>query len=108
MSGLRSTLQRVLRRVPNMGSSMVIGPSDVTKNTYDLLIVDESHRLRRRVNLTNFPSYDSANRKLGLEKNATQLDWIVAASKKQIINKLQIVSTSLNSHLTRQGMMHSI
>ncbi|MDD2657061.1 MAG: DUF2075 domain-containing protein [Candidatus Pacebacteria bacterium] len=84
MSGLRNTLQRVLKRVPGMGADLVIGPSDVVKKEYDVLIVDETHRLRRRVNLANFGSYDSTNKKLGLSKDATQLDWIIASSKQQI------------------------
>ncbi|OGZ08014.1 MAG: hypothetical protein A2942_00960 [Candidatus Lloydbacteria bacterium RIFCSPLOWO2_01_FULL_50_20] len=84
MSGLRTTLQRVLQRVPGMGAGMVIGPSDVTKKEYDVLIVDETHRLRRRVNLTNFGSYDLTNKKLGLHKDATQLDWIISSSKQQV------------------------
>lgn len=85
MTGLRSTLQRVVRKVPGMSADMVIGPSDVIRQKYDVLIVDESHRLRRRVNLTNFASYDSVNRVLKLPKNATQLDWIITSSKQQIL-----------------------
>ncbi len=84
MTGLRTTLQRVLQRVPGMGAGMVIGPSDVIKEKYDVLIVDEAHRLRRRVNLANFGSYDATNKKLGLSKDATQLDWIISSSKQQI------------------------
>lgn len=84
MSGLRSTLKRVVKRVPGLGEDMVIGPSDVVKKEYDLLIVDEAHRLRRRINLANYGSYDQTNIKLGFEKDATQLDWIMASSKKQI------------------------
>lgn len=84
MSGLRNTLQRVLKRVPGLGAEMVIGPSDVMKQKYDLLIVDEAHRLRRRVNLANFGSYDQTNIKLGLPKDATQLDWITSSSRQQI------------------------
>jgi len=84
MTGLRSTLQRVLRRVPGMGADMVIGPSDAVKSKYDLLIADEAHRLRRRVNLANFGSYDATNKKMGLAKDATQLDWIIASSRQQI------------------------
>lgn len=85
MTGLRTTLQRVLQRVPGMGAGMVIGPSDVMKEKYDVLIVDEAHRLRRRVNLANFGSYDATNKKLGLPRDATQLDWIVSSSKQQIL-----------------------
>ncbi|MDP9249010.1 MAG: DUF2075 domain-containing protein [bacterium] len=84
MSGLRKTLQRVLRRVPKMKSSMIIGPNDVTKSEYDLLLVDETHRLRRRVNLANFGSYDQTNKKLGFKKDATQLDWIMNSAKQFI------------------------
>ena len=84
MAGLRSTLQRVVRRVPGLGAEMIIGPSDIAKKEYDLLIVDETHRLSRRVNLANYPGYESTSKKLGLSKEATQLDWIMKASKQQI------------------------
>ncbi len=84
MTGLRTTLQRVVKRVSGLGSEMVIGPSDVMKKEYDILIIDEAHRLRRRVNLSNYGSYDSTNKKLGLPKEGTQLDWIMASSKQQI------------------------
>ena len=84
MTGLRTTLQRVIRRVPGMGAHMIIGPGDVIKQKYNVLLVDETHRLRRRVNLTNFKSYDDVNKKLGLPKDATQLDWIMASSQQQV------------------------
>lgn len=85
MTGLRDTLQRVARRVPDMGAGMVIGPNDVVKKKYDLLLVDEAHRLRRRVNLPNFGSYDKVNKLLGMNTDATQLDWIVASSRQRIL-----------------------
>ena len=84
MTSLRDTLRRVLKRVPAMGADMVIGPSDVVKKKYDLLLIDESHRLSRRVNVTNFKSFDDINKKLGLPKDGTQLDWIMLSSKQQI------------------------
>lgn len=83
-SGLRTTLQRVMRRIPDIGVDMIIGPSDVMKKEYDVLIVDEAHRLRRRINLSNYGSYDQTNKKMGLGKEATQLDWIMASSKQQV------------------------
>lgn len=85
MTSLRATLQRVVRRVPGLGADMIIGPSDVAKRKYDLLIVDETHRLSRRVNLANYPDYESTTKKLGLHKEATQLDWIMKASEQQIL-----------------------
>lgn len=85
MTSLRNTLKKVFRSVKGLKSSMVLGPNDVVKDQYDLLIVDEAHRLMRRKNLTNFPSYDNVNKKLGLNKEADQLEWIKASSKYQIL-----------------------
>ena len=52
MTSLRTTLKKVFRNVKNLKSSMVLGPSDVIGKDYDILIVDEAHRLNRRVNIT--------------------------------------------------------
>lgn len=51
MTSLRKTLKRVFRQVQGLRSSMVIGPSDVIKSHYDVLIVDEAHRLRQKKNI---------------------------------------------------------
>jgi hypothetical protein len=84
MTGLRSTLQKVTKRVPGLGAESVIGPGDVAKKKYDLLIVDEAHRLGRKVNLTNYPHYEATTKRLGLPADATQLDWIMASSRQQV------------------------
>lgn len=86
MTSLRKTIKRVFRNVKGLSPSMVIGPDDVVKKRYDILIVDEAHRLRRRVNLTNYASFDRISASLGLEKEtATQLDWILLSSKYQVL-----------------------
>lgn len=85
MTSLRKTLQNVFRNVKGLSASMVIGPSEVSKNEYDLLIVDEAHRLRKRKNITNFKSFDDTNVLLGFDKNTgTEIDWILKQSKNQI------------------------
>ncbi len=84
MTPLRDTLRRVFRNIPGLSASMVLGPNDVAKKKYDLLIVDEAHRLNKRKNITAMGAYDNVNKKLGLEKEATQLDWIVKQSNEQI------------------------
>ncbi|WP_036302230.1 DUF2075 domain-containing protein [Methylotenera sp. L2L1] len=85
MTSLRKTLQKVFRNVKGLSASMVIGPSEVSKNEYDLLIVDEAHRLRKRKNITNFKSFDDANKLLGFDKETgTEIDWILKQSKNQI------------------------
>jgi DUF2075 family protein/DNA replication protein DnaC len=84
MTSLRKTIQKVFRKIKGMKSNMVIGPSDIIKNQYDILIVDEAHRLKRRKNITNYHSHDQVNKKLNLDIEGTELDWILTASKHQI------------------------
>ncbi len=85
MTSLRKTLKKVFSKVKGLNSAMVMGPSDVVGKHFDLLIVDEAHRLRRRVNLSSYSSYDNANRYYELGSNGTQLDWILKASKSQVL-----------------------
>lgn len=84
MSSLRKTLQNVFRKIPDLKSSMIISPSDTFKKKYDLLIVDEAHRLRQYKNIGWMGVFKKNNQKLGLDNNGTELDWIIANSKNQI------------------------
>ena len=62
------------------------------KPLFDLIIVDETHRLNRRYNQTNgnnYINFDEMNKKLGLrcnqdENDGNQLDWIIKLSKNQV------------------------
>lgn len=85
MTALRNTLRKVFRGIPGLNSSMVIGPGDVAKQRYDVLIVDEAHRLRRRVNITNYRSFDQMNAKLGFDNEGTELDWVLKSAKQVIL-----------------------
>lgn len=85
MTSLRRTLQKVVRKVSGLKSSMVIGPSEVVKDDYDILIVDEAHRLKRRQNLTSYGSFDTINRRLNLNDEGTELDWVLMSSRYQIL-----------------------
>lgn len=86
MENLRTTLKKVFRSIKGLNSNMVLSPNDVGKSDeiYDLLIVDESHRLRRRKNLTQYGTFDENNRKMNLGNEGTELDWILLKSKYQI------------------------
>lgn len=85
MTWLRSTIKKVFQSIKwGLKSSMVIWPNDVTKENYDILIIDEAHRLKRRQNLTNYKSFDDTNKKLGFDNEGTELDWIMKSSKHQI------------------------
>ncbi len=76
MKSLRKTLKKVFRTVKGLSPRMVLGPSDITHEKYDILIVDESHRLMKRNYLANNYSYDEATKRLGLPPDATQIEWI--------------------------------
>jgi uncharacterized protein len=81
---LRKTLKRVFKKISGLSPEMVLSPNDVVKDKFDLLIVDEAHRLRRRKNLSTYQQFDKNNKKLNLPKEATELDWILSNSKTQI------------------------
>ena len=93
MASFRNTLKTVFGSIKGLKSSMVIGPSEVTKDHYDILLVDEAHRLKKRKNLSSpgeFSNFDKVNEKLGLkcdgeETDGNQLDWIINSSQIQIL-----------------------
>lgn len=87
MDNLRATLKKVFKDIKGLNSKMILSPNDVGKGDtiYDLLIVDEAHRLRRRKNLNQYGTFDENNRKMNLGKNGTELDWILLKSKYQIL-----------------------
>lgn len=86
MDNLRKTLKKVFKSIKGLNSKMVLSPHEVGKSDekYDLLIVDEAHRLRRRKNLTQYGTFDENNRKMNLGNSGTELDWILLKSKYQI------------------------
>lgn len=85
MTSLRKSLKDVFSTVTGLSSSMVLGPSEVGGKQFDVLIVDEAHRLRQRKNITNYRSHDETNRRLGLGHEGTELDWVLLSSKHQVL-----------------------
>lgn len=89
---LRTSLKRVFSRTPDLDGDMILTPFDVgeSERRYDVLIVDEAHRLNRR---SNQPSanqnirFAEITRRLFGEDDLqrTQLDWIRAQSDHQIL-----------------------
>ena len=76
MSSFRNTISKVFKNISGLSGNMVIGPAELASKKYDLVIVDEAHRLRRRVNLGSyFKSFDQASEKLNFDKlRHTELD----------------------------------
>ena len=86
MTSLRDSLVNVFRKIPGLKASMILSPSDTFKSEekYDLLIIDEAHRLRQYKNIGWRGVFKQNNLKLGLDETGTELDWIIANSKNQI------------------------
>ncbi len=88
---LRKTIQTVFTKTPGLNKNMVLNPFEVGESVepFDLLIVDEAHRLGRR---SNQPSaslnakFTAINAALfGSDRSdLTQLDWIRAQSRHQL------------------------
>jgi len=88
---LRGSVRKVFQKTPGLGKSMVLTPFQVGESTerFDLLIVDETHRLTHRANQPSGVSnkkFRQINERLfgGDDLALTQLDWIVKQSDHQI------------------------
>lgn len=113
MNALRETIKDVYGKINHgLKKDMVIGPFDVFKDTYDILLVDEAHRLTRRENLQNYKPFDERAKEIGLNpKDATQLDMIMARSKyrilvydeNQTIKKSDITSEQFNNIISHNN-----
>jgi DUF2075 family protein len=89
---LRETIRRVFRKTPGLNEIAVIDPFEVGDGGvfYDLLVVDEAHRLQRRNNqsaATRNIKFAEINVKLfGKDSTSfTQLDWIQKMSRSQVL-----------------------
>ncbi len=85
MQSLRESLKNVFNSVEGLSPSMILKPTEVAGGDYDLLIVDEAHRLHRRAYLAQYPVFDRTNQQFGLGKEGTELDWIFKSSRMQLI-----------------------
>ncbi len=94
MIQLRTTIKRIFASINGLSEDMVLAPEEVVDSYYDVLIVDEAHRLYRRKHLPGshlYIKFDSINRSLmgddftGTENDLTELDWIIKSSRLQVL-----------------------
>lgn len=85
MAPLRGTLTKVIRKIENLTSKMVITPAQAALGSYKLLIVDEAHRLRRRKALGQYGILDKPNKILNLPKETHELTWMLRKSEARIL-----------------------
>lgn len=111
MPGIRKTVGKVFKECGNgLVKEMVIGPGDVIKEDYDILFVDESHRLSKRKNLTSYESFDNTSRKLGLDPSSTnQLEWILKSAKHVVLfyDAYQSVKSSDITNIEYMKSLHA-
>lgn len=88
---LRRSIQKVFDKTPGLDAGMVISAFDVGNDPghFDLLVVDEAHRLTQRASQGSGPrnkQYVEITTKLfGTDdKTKTQLDWVMAKSANQL------------------------
>ncbi|MDO4502033.1 MAG: DUF2075 domain-containing protein [Coriobacteriia bacterium] len=92
VTSLRNTLRQSLKNVSGLSPNDVIAPTDIAKpdmgyspddgKSFDIVLVDEAHKLKRRVNLgTQYGNFDRVSARLGLPKETSQMDWIISQTK---------------------------
>ncbi len=88
---LRDSIKKVFRKTPGLDRSMVMTPFDVGQadETFDLLLVDETHRLNQRASQPSGvlnAKFAAITRTLfgSDDTSKTQLDWIRVKSRHQI------------------------
>ena len=89
---LRKSVQKVFDKTPGLDPEMVLSPFEVgeAEEPFDLLIVDETHRLNHRANqpsgMKNRQFAEINHELFGSDGDAyTQLDWILTQSKNRVL-----------------------
>lgn len=92
MSSIRSTFKAVFTATDHLRGNWVIGPNSVVtdqgEREYDVVFVDEAHRLKRRKAMSGIEmgAFDKCCAKLKLNpQEATHLDFILAKTKYQVL-----------------------
>ena len=95
-TSLRKTLKGIFRSIYGLKSSDVLSPSDVTKQFYDILLVDEAHRLHQYKNISYMGAFKKNCEKIGLTIESDELDWILHQCKCPVLfyDEMQVVGPS--------------
>jgi DUF2075 family protein len=95
-TSLRRTLKTIFKSIYNLKPSDVLGPSEVCKKKYDILLVDEAHRLHQYKNIGFRGPFKKSAESIGLTTESDELDWILHQSKRTVLfyDELQVVGPS--------------
>lgn len=98
----RDTVKKVFKSIKELRHIHVISPSEASRGDYDVLIVDEAHRLKRRHKLTNYGTHDNVNKSLGLPADSTELDWLKFKTKKMLILFYDVIQSIKESDVSKE------
>ncbi len=95
-TSLRKTMKMIFKSIYGLTPSQVISPSDVTKKKYDILLVDEAHRLHQYKNISYMGTFKQNCEKLGLTTEADELDWVLKQTNCAVLfyDSMQVVGPS--------------
>lgn len=108
-TSLRKTLKRIFKSIYGLKASDVLSPSDVTKKFYDILLVDEAHRLHQYKNISYRGPFKESCERIGLTTESDELDWILRQCKCPILfyDEMQVVGPSgINAERFRRKMLN--
>lgn len=95
-TSLRKTLKGIFKSIYGLRPADVLSPSEVTKQKYDILLVDEAHRLHQYKNISYMGAFKTSCERIGLTTDSDELDWILHQCKCPILfyDELQVVGPS--------------
>lgn len=95
-TSLRKTLKGIFKSIYGLQAADVLSPSDVTKQHYDILLVDEAHRLHQYKNISYRGPFKVSCERIGLTTECDELDWILHQCDCPILfyDELQVVGPS--------------
>lgn len=96
-SATRDALKNTFKCISKDFAEDILSPIDVTQKRYDIIICDETHRLRRNKNLGLYIThFRNGNIRIGLDDTCDELDWLLTNSDCLVLlyDKKQIAAPS--------------
>ena len=95
-TSLRKTMKLIFKSIYGLSPSQVLSPSDVIKKKYDILLVDEAHKLHQYKNISYMGAFKANCEKIGLTTESDELDWILKQSDCAVLfyDSMQVVGPS--------------
>ena len=89
-------MKAIFKSIYGLSPAQILSPSDVTKKKYDVLIVDEAHRLHQYKNISYMGTFKQNCETLGLTTESDELDWIIKQSDVSVLfyDWMQVVGPS--------------